>query len=161
MNTPILSRNPAHSFNRLLRAFDEQFGGPDLFARSDRPGSPEVRLNETDEDYTLDADLPGVKPEDIDVQIDRETVRIKASSTETNATDGETLRREFRQRNWDFAYRLGGPIEADNAEAVIEDGVLRLRIPKSETARPRKIDVTSAPALEDAGDESEDGNDNA
>jgi HSP20 family protein len=153
MNSPILSRNPASSFSRLLRAFDEQFGGPDLFARSDRPGSPEVRLNETDENYTLDADLPGVKPEDIDVQIDRETVRIKASSTETNATDGETLRREFRQRNWDFAYRLGGPVDADDAEAVIEDGVLHLRIPKAEAARPRKIDVNPAPALEADSDD--------
>ncbi|HEY8491007.1 MAG TPA: Hsp20/alpha crystallin family protein [Dehalococcoidia bacterium] len=108
-----------------------------------------VDVRETDEAVEVLASLPGVRPEDVDVQVHGNTVTIKGRVEEEQQEQGATyLRRERRSGAFLRSLALPAEVDADRAEATVEHGVLRLRLPKAEAARPKTIKVSARPALE-------------
>ena len=101
-------------------------------------------ISETDEAFEVEAALPGVKPEDVEVQVHGDTVTIKGNAKEEAEENGKDwLRRERRYGVFARSFTLPTDIDAANASADFENGLLKLRLPKSEASRPKTIKVST------------------
>jgi HSP20 family protein len=105
-------------------------------------GGVPLDLMETDDAYVVKASLPGVKPDDVDISVHRNVLSI------TGETRGEEERGEGRihhRERWFGRFRrqvsLPGDVDANACDASFEDGVLTIRLPKTEEARPKRISV--------------------
>lgn len=108
-----------------------------------------VDIRETPESFEVTAALPGVRPEDVDIQVQGDSVTIKGESREEREEkDAAWLRRERRYGAFQRSFTLPARIDADKAVASYEHGLLRLRLPKSEEVRPKVIKVSGGQALE-------------
>ena len=106
---------------------------------------PEIRLeiSEADKAYTVKADVPGVKKEDIQVSIDGNQISISAEmKQEKEEKEGKKLVRSERYYGRQFrSFTLGHDIDDAKAEAVYTDGVLQLTLPKKAGAETRKLAI--------------------
>ena len=90
----------------------------------------------------VEAELPGVKPEDVDITIENNTLTIRAEDrTERTEEQGDWLVREIAHGSVMRTVTLPTGLEADKAEATFEHGVLQLRIPKAERVKPHQIQI--------------------
>ena len=97
-----------------------------------------VDVREEDDAYILSALVPGLNSEDLDIQVLEDVVRIEG---EYKPDDSQYLMRELPQGKFQRTLRMPVAIQAEQVEANIVDGVLNLRLPKAESARPKKIKV--------------------
>jgi HSP20 family protein len=106
---------------------------------------------ETGDEIVVKASLPGVKPEDIDISVHGDVLTIKGESkAETEEKAQNWYRRERRYGAAVRQISLPGEVSADKAQATFEDGVLRLTLPKSESAKPKTIKVQANKVIEGA-----------
>ena len=99
-----------------------------------------------DDRVELRFDLPGVRPDSIDLTVERNVLTVKAERSSGADEGSETLAHE---RTWGSFYRqvrLGEALDADRVEATYEDGVLHVTVPVAETAKPRKVEVQTGEA---------------
>jgi HSP20 family protein len=107
---------------------------------AEAPWIPLTDLSETDDAYVVEADLPGVNRDQIGIQLqDRELV-ITGEIPESEQK-GRPHRRSRRTGRFEFHTYLPGDVNADGVNAQLSDGVLTVTIPKSETAKPRQIEI--------------------
>ena len=99
-----------------------------------------VQANE--DDFILSAMVPGLKAEDLNIQVLENVVTIEGEFTEK---EGEYLMQELPQGSFRRRLRLPASVDAAKVEARIVDGILTLKMPKVESAKPRtiKVKVTS------------------
>lgn len=101
-----------------------------------------VDISETDEEFRVEAALPGVTPENVDIQVHGDTVTIKGEAKEESEEKGRNwLRRERRWGVFARSFTLPTAIDPDRAVADYADGVLTLTLPKSEAVKPKTIKV--------------------
>ncbi len=123
-------------FNRL---FGELARDYDL---SDRGWSPAVDLKESEHEYTLVADLPGMKREEIDVTVVDNTVTLKGERKhETESKEDGYHCIERRYGSFERTFEIPGGFKADKISAHFDNGVLRVTLPKRDEAKPKQIDV--------------------
>ena len=91
--------------------------------------------------FVLEFDLPGVQPETLDIDVERNVLTIRAERPARNG-DWEPLAAERPTGLFSRQLVLGDNLDLDRLEAHYEDGVLRLTVPVAERAKPRKIEVT-------------------
>ena len=103
--------------------------------------NPAVDIFETEDVLTLVADMPGVTKDQLEIDVDQGILSIKASTE--NGIKGEALYREFRPSGYYRQFKLLEDFDAAKADAELKNGVLTLRLPKAEAAKPRKIAVKS------------------
>lgn len=115
---------------------------------------PAVDLYETESAFVIEADLPGVHQENVDIQFDRGTLTITGTRAATLPAQKENgqLRVFSSERlsgSFSRSIRLPEHVDAEHIEATFAQGVLTLTVPKSKGALPRKISIKaeSAPAL--------------
>ena len=94
--------------------------------------TPQVDIYETAEELVVMADLPGVEERGLQLEVSRGVLTLEA---EVQAAENEKQHGYYRQ------FQLSDRIDADAGSAALKDGVLTLRLPKSEAARPKKIAV--------------------
>ncbi|MBW2303190.1 MAG: Hsp20/alpha crystallin family protein [Deltaproteobacteria bacterium] len=115
-------------------------------AEQTKPGlvfTPAVDIFETDNEITLLADMPGVKAEDLNIDL-RENVLTLDGDVKTPEGENEVdVIREYRTGKYHRQFSLSQVIDQSKIEAELKDGVLRLKLPKAEAATPRKIAVKS------------------
>ena len=99
-----------------------------------------VNIREEDDAYILSALVPGLKADDLNIQALEDVLRIEG---EYKLNESEYLLQELPHGSFKRTLRLPTVIDADLVEAKIIDGVLTLKLPKAESARPKKINVTS------------------
>lgn len=101
-------------------------------------------VNQDDDAVTVVAQLPGVKPEEVDITVEGETLTIAGDTTsKTTEEKGQALLQEIRRGRFTRTLTLPVGLEADKATATFEDGVLTLRIPKAEATKPKQIKISS------------------
>lgn len=102
-----------------------------------------VDVAESDSSFTITADLPGVKKEDINVSVDRGTVMISAKLEKTSEVkEGDrVIRQERYSGSMQRAFTLDGNIDTEKIDASFQDGVLRLVLPKKESSTQQRITV--------------------
>ena len=100
---------------------------------------PAVQTDETDDAYVIRAELPGMKPEDVDVELRGNELRI------TGEVKEEDTGKALRHRHGKFAYRttLPADADADKIDAQLADGILTVRVPKAPQAQSRRIEIKS------------------
>jgi len=105
--------------------------------------APALDVTETDNEYHVRADLPGVKKDDLDISIQDGVLTINAETKyeDEQKNKGRIVRQERRYGKFVRSMRLGNAVDVDNVQAEYQDGVLKLLLPKAEQARPKRIDV--------------------
>jgi HSP20 family protein len=98
----------------------------------------------TDADaLTVEAALPGIKPEDVEITVENGTVSISGKTAEERSSDeGSYLVQEIRRGSFSRSLTLPQGLEPDKATATFEHGMLTLRIPKAEQVKPRQIRIS-------------------
>jgi HSP20 family protein len=102
--------------------------------------SPLVDVEETDDAWVVEADLPGVKREDVNVEV-RGNELIISGEIKERERKGILRRRTRRSGQFEYRVTLPGGADPGGIDASLDDGVLKVRVPKPEEARPRRIDV--------------------
>ncbi len=106
--------------------------------------TPAVDIIETQSEYVLYADLPGVDEKSLEVTLEKDILSLRA---ETHLEVPEGYRRiieEFEPVVYERTFRIADDIDRDRIKASLKNGVLTLTLPKAETAKPRKIEITEA-----------------
>jgi HSP20 family protein len=97
---------------------------------------------ENENEFVVMASLPGVKPEEVQITVHGDTVTIRGESKAEEEKKGQNwLLRERRQGSFQRSFAVSAPIDSDKAQAHFENGVLTLRLPKAETAKPKQIKI--------------------
>lgn len=103
-----------------------------------------VDVKEEKEAYVLTAYLPGMKSEDLNINVVNDTVTVEGEIKEETTTEEPTfLLKEWHNGKFSRSLTLPDELDATKAEASLKDGVLTLRLPKAEVALPKAIKVTS------------------
>ncbi|MDQ3870042.1 MAG: Hsp20/alpha crystallin family protein [Chloroflexota bacterium] len=116
-------------------------GRPDL-ADGDVGWSPLVDIEEADDAWIVEAELPGVKQQDINVELSDSELVISGELKERERK-GILRRRTRRTGQFDYRVTLPGDADPDRIEASLDEGVLTVRIPKPERAPRRRIEIKS------------------
>jgi HSP20 family protein len=103
-----------------------------------------VDVREDDESYQITAAVPGLKAEDVEIQVLDDVVTLRIHPQAEDAQDREYLLREIAEGELERSFRLPAAIDPAKAEAAVENGLLRLNLPKAETVRPKQITVKAA-----------------
>lgn len=101
-----------------------------------------VDIYENDEEILLHADMPGVKKDEININIDNGKLEI--TGIRKLQTTGATGWEEFGDVEFQRVFSIPQTIEIGKVNAELQEGVLKLRLPKVETAKPRTIEIRSA-----------------
>jgi HSP20 family protein len=131
------------AFDDLLRGF---FVRPVSFEGSHGAAGAaqfRVEVSETEQAYTIRAEIPGVKKEDINIAIDGDQVAITAEvKNEKEAKDGERVLRSERYYGKVYrAFALGQPVDENGANAKYADGILELTLPKKAATQAKRITI--------------------
>jgi HSP20 family protein len=115
---------------------------------------PSVSVEETENELILIAELPGLKPTDVDVQLENNVLTIRGMKMEERKEGEENRRFHVWERSYgsfERSFRLPQSVRVDDVSASFEDGLLRIRMPKAPEARTRRIEVRG-PAMGVASD---------
>jgi len=122
------------------RLFEDFFGN--LLPEKMGMNMPAVDIAEKEDEVVVHAELPGVKPEEVTVSADEDTLTIRGE---------KKLEREEKNTNWHMMERsygsftrvlsLPAPVDASNAKASYKDGVLTISLPKRPEAQARKVEI--------------------
>jgi HSP20 family protein len=108
---------------------------------------PRIDVEEDDDGYEISVELPGMKQEDIQVELNQNVLTITGEKRASFDDRGEKKRRSrWSERSYGRftrAFTLPPDADADELEARFSDGVLAIRLPKSEESRPRTIEISS------------------
>jgi len=116
----------------------QQAGEP---TKAERYFVPAVDIFETDEAVTVLADMPGVDKEGVEVRLEDDSLTIKGTKSGNGGKDERVLLREFESGHYLRRFTMTEVIDQAKIEATMADGVLTLKLPKVEPAKPRKIAV--------------------
>ncbi|HUG90037.1 MAG TPA: Hsp20/alpha crystallin family protein [Planctomycetaceae bacterium] len=104
--------------------------------------TPQVNVSETDEHYEVEVDLPGLKPEEFNVELRHGDLWITGEHKhESEQTEKTWHRIERRVGQFRRVIRLGDDVDPENVNAEYKDGVLHLTVGKSESAKAKRIEV--------------------
>jgi HSP20 family protein len=122
---------PMRLSHEVERLFDEMIHRPWGFCREIRGWSPSVDLYETPDAFVLEADLPGVKADDVTVQVENSDLVLQGwRSLEKSHTDGRFHTMERSSGHFMRQMKLPESVEKDAVQAEFRDGVLRVILPK-------------------------------
>ncbi|MEU8223963.1 Hsp20/alpha crystallin family protein [Kribbella sp. NPDC048915] len=136
----LMRTDPFREFDRLV----QQFFGSQSSGTWSHPKSMPMDAYRDGDQYVVAFDLPGVSPDAIDLDIERNVLTVKAERRPAELAEGAQLQVSERPLGvFSRQLFLGDTLDADRIEAHYEAGVLFLRIPIVEGAKPRKIAITS------------------
>ncbi len=134
--------SPWRAFGSFRQDLDRLFGVYERSLVSPHFKSPDsAELHDTGNDLVISVNLPGVTKKDIELSLSGDNVYVKASRTATTPEGYATHRRERASYTFEHAWRVPVPIDAQKAEAKLQDGVLTITLPKSPNAQPKQISV--------------------
>ncbi|RLC94516.1 MAG: Hsp20/alpha crystallin family protein [Chloroflexi bacterium] len=133
------------------RLFEDSFVRPTRFWPDFGRGEWTLDLDmyQTPNEVVVKAALPGVKPDEVDISITGDTLTIKGEHKEEQEVKEEDyFRRERRYGTFSRSIQIPVPVKSDKADAVFENGVLTLTLPKLEEVKPKQIKVKAKPVIE-------------
>jgi HSP20 family protein len=136
------ARNPFSELERMRRQLERVFEGPAM-ARRDLAGVfPLINLTENKDSFFIRAELPGLKPEDLDIQATANSVSISGErKIPTEDKNARYHRREREAGRFSRVVGLPSEINSGKVDASLVNGVLTVVVPKAEMAKPRQISV--------------------
>ncbi|MBO0781947.1 MAG: Hsp20/alpha crystallin family protein [Ktedonobacteraceae bacterium] len=137
--------NPFSEVVSLREAMDRLFEDSFFTPRQALWGGRGVNANlyETNEGFTLQVPMPGVKPEDVDITVQQDTLSLKWE-LKPQVPEGATVHwNSLQAGQFQQSFTLPAPINSERVEAHYADGILTLRLPKAEHAKARTIKVSA------------------
>ena len=120
-------------------------GGLTSWARREPALSPAFDVSETDDEYRVSMELPGLAKDDIEVSIENGRLTISGEKKEEQKEEKENfLRVERSYGSFTRSVPLPGTVNEEGIEASFKDGVLSVRLPKTEEARGKKVEIKGA-----------------
>ena len=120
-------------------------------ARFERASYVPLDIRHTDEAFVIEADVPGLRPEDVEITLDENVLTIKGSrKEETEDKNGGYVRRERRVASVERRVAVPAEVRRDEITASFENGVLTITVPRPQKAQPKRIPVTSGQKVIDA-----------
>lgn len=133
--------NDVERVRRQMDRLFDAFGGQSMDYRS-AGVFPAVNLTEDAGHYYLRAELPGIKSEDLDIQMTHNNLSISGERKSDKPAEGAKYhRREREAGKFSRAISLPGEVDADQVKASMTNGILTVTIPKAEKVKPRQITV--------------------
>lgn len=106
--------------------------------------TPRVDILETSEEFRVEAELPGVRPDEVDVDLENGILRIQGRARVPSSNGTRDRIREFGPGVFTRSFRVGESIDAGRITAESKNGLLTLRLPKVSEVKPRSIPVSAA-----------------
>lgn len=140
---------PARKFNHVAeevdRALNRFFGddvnasnGSDVSAR----WSPNVDIRETQDNFVLTFELPGISKDDINIHFENGLLKVEGERKQDEVADGVNLLREERRFGKFYrSFKVNARVQSDNIEADYKNGLLTITLPKAEEIKPKEIKV--------------------
>lgn len=125
-----------------MDALSEMLG----YTGSYRSSFPHLNAYEDHDGYLLAAAVPGVRREDLDLRCDETTLTLFGKRSAASGKGAEILRQERDAGGFEKLFRFPGKVKAEAVSARLENGILTVRVPKSEDAKPRPIAIKSGEA---------------
>ncbi|MER6122112.1 Hsp20/alpha crystallin family protein [Streptomyces sp. NPDC001795] len=125
-------------FERMNRLLETAATAP-----AARAWSPAADMRETDDAYVIEAELPGVKGDDIDIEMSEREVHITGEYKERER-EGVLRRSTRRTGHFEYDALLPTDVKTDDVNATLSDGVLTVTVPKAQAAKPRHIAITGS-----------------
>ncbi|MBV8444731.1 MAG: Hsp20/alpha crystallin family protein [Candidatus Dormibacteraeota bacterium] len=140
--------NPWNDLFDLHNQVDQLFSSLAEPSRSNGVGGDVVNLpvdiRQTDDEFVIEASVPGFAPEQVEVTFDDGVLTIKGQrSQENERKDGQYVRRERRQASVYRQIGLPAEVRADEISAAFDNGVLHVTVPRAQKAQPKRIPVTA------------------
>ncbi|MEW6422594.1 MAG: Hsp20/alpha crystallin family protein [Deinococcota bacterium] len=108
-------------------------------------------MYETESDIVVDLAVPGIKPEDLDVQVEGRTLYIRGRYNSSNAAGARYWVKTLPSGEFQYSLNLPVKVETDQVDANLESGLLHLSIPKAAEARTRKIEIKRGNSVKTIG----------
>lgn len=145
MMRDLIRRNRGQSelnpFERLVSDLFEPFGEQALR----QTWVPAVNIEETEEGYEVTAELPGLKKEDVNITVEQNLLTISGERKWNEEQENRNFHRVERgYGRFLRTFALPQQVAADQVRATFEDGVLHISIPKSEGAKPRRVQISES-----------------
>lgn len=132
-------------FDRLTRdmwpSFERIFGG-EAESQTENIRLPRTNIDETKDAYIFSLEMPGLSRENVEVTVEGDVLSIRGEKTEKREEGTENVRSEIRSTRFERHFNLGGAVDPENVRAKMEDGVLRVTLPKKAEKVGRKIDIS-------------------
>lgn len=134
--------NASEIQGEVNRLFDNFFGRPGGSGPAGRSWAPAVDLYETKDDLVLTMEVPGVRDKDVSVSITGDLLTIKGERRfEHDVKEQQLLHVERAYGKFERMVQLPIPVQADKVKASYRDGVLEVRLPKTDEIKPKEIKV--------------------
>src|SRR6476659_7560119 len=125
-----------------LRAFEDAFSRMLSEPQTNRPWSPSVDIYETENELVLKADLPDVKLEDIEVRVENQTLTLKGERKFEEDKDVRGYHRiERSYGTFTRSFTVPSTVDPEKVAAEFKNGVLTVKLPKKEAAKPRQVKI--------------------
>lgn len=138
-------RSPWNELDQLQERVNRVFGltAPSFLTEEPLAWRPSVNLRELDEEYLLTAELPGMELDDIEVDIDRDTLTLKGEKKAEHETEKEGRWHLYERSYGSFerTFTLPRAVEPDAVKARFDEGILTVHMPKRKEAMGRKIEI--------------------
>jgi HSP20 family protein len=128
---------------RMRRMLEQTFGDVATGLTEAVAWVPAVDIEEQDDAYVVEAELPGVKREDVNIELVGNELSITGEIKEKER-QGVLRRRTRRVGRFEYRVRLRDQVDPEGVDANLSDGVLTVRVPKSERTQRRQIEVRSS-----------------
>lgn len=140
--TPWNSRRLTSDVWSEMDRFFDSFYSPAEASYAERSFAPVAEISESDESFALSLDLPGMKKEDIKIEVANNTLTISGERKREERTENQKVQRyEKVYGSFSRSFALPNTVQADKIEAHYENGVLEMILPKTSMAQSRKIEV--------------------
>ena len=130
----LVRTDPFRQFDRLA----EQ-----VFGTTARPAAMPMDAWRSGNEFVVEFDLPGIDPQSIDLDVERNVLTVRAERRSSTGPDVELVAAERPRGVFSRQVILGDTLDADHIEASYDAGVLRLTVPVAEKAKPRKIAIAT------------------
>jgi len=123
-----------------LSLFDELW--PSAMLENGRPFSPPMDVSETDNEYHVRVEIPGMEKDDISIEFENNVLTLSGEKQTTNEEKNEKVYRVERRYGSFLRSLRFADVDSEKVQATFKNGVLEIDLPKTELAKPKKIDIT-------------------
>jgi len=136
----------------LFREMDHFRRDLNQFLRNAEPGNllapvagwPAANMKETQDGLVLELQVPGINPEELDISVKQGSLTVTGERTLEEAENRTWHRRERGFGKFSRTFELPAEVDTDKVSAAFKDGILRVKLPKAETAKPKRIEISMA-----------------
>ncbi len=128
--------------DRINRVFNEQLSRGEAEGAG-KTWAPVVDILESESDLIVRAELPGVKRDEIDIEVTSESLTIRGERKVDEQDSAKYLRVERAYGPFQRSFSIGVPVQPDKVKASYRDGILEVTVPKAEEIKPKKIEINA------------------